>query len=197
MKTKFTITLLLVCSMTFINCSIDTQDEIIGETAGRFVVTNEGCEGTEILKAGQNYDCGTVKSEIIFTLINGVNTMTHMQITYSTNSGWEITKTHLFIGKFDDIPINHPGNPRVGQFPYKSNEIAGTTEVIWTIPIDDFELYGSTSGHVAAHADVSLFENGNLIQSETAWGNGDPLPGNSWAMAFDFDLAVLAAGCGN
>lgn len=182
MKTKFTITLLLVCSMTFINCSIDTQDEIIGETAGRFVPSNAYCEGSEDLIAGQNYICGTVKTKIV-----GDN----MVITYTTDSGWEITKTHLFIGKFDDIPTNQPGNPRIGQFPYKSNEIAGTTEVVWTVPVLDLILELDRYGYVAAHADVSLFENGNLIQSETAWGFGDPLPGNSWAMAFDFDLDDL------
>lgn len=183
MKTNITILALLLSSFLFFNCSIDNQEEAFGDTSERFIPTNQNCEGEEPLIAGQNYPCGLVNTKIV-----GDN----MVITYSTDNGWEITKTHLFIGKFDDIPTNQPGNPRIGQFPYKSTEVAGTTQVTWTIPTASLILEDGT-GYVAAHADVSLFDsNGTLVQSETAWGEGDPLPGNSWAMAFYFDLGVLA-----
>lgn len=184
MKTNITIIALLLSSVLFINCSIENQEEIIGETSERFIPSNQYCEGEDQLIAGQIYLCGLVNTKIVGN---------DMVITYSTDNGWEITKTHLFIGRFDDIPTNQPGNPRIGQFPYKSTEAAGTTQVIWTIPLNSLILETDNSGYVAAHADVSLFDSsGNQVQSETAWGNGDPLPGNSWAMAFHFDLDDLA-----
>ena len=177
MKSK--ITLLFILCTLFISCSKDTDSVMEqestttqGDDVRRLDPTANNCYTPVDLIAGQNYTAGIVSYEIIGQ---------DLVVTYSTTGGWEIDATHLYVGDCNAIPTNQPGNPRVGQFPYKSTEPAGTTEVVWTIPTSEFP----DCGCIAAHAEVNL-DTGNGTQNETAWADGDPLPGNSWAMFFDY-----------
>lgn len=125
-------------------------------------------EETE-LTAGQNIDAGTVT----VVLENG-----NLVITYTTSGDWYIDETHLFVGDLADLPTNGGGNPRIGHFPYSSTNGPGTVTVVYTLPA----LAPGECVYVAAHAVVIDAVTG---QEETAWGNGEPIGGNSWAMMFE------------
>lgn len=176
---KKTYTLIILACLTIISCSKDAdiiiqKDSLttLEDGTRRFDPTETNCYTPVDLIAGQNYIDGIVSYQILNN---------ELIVTYTTTGGWEIDATHLYVGDCTTIPTNRPGNPRVGQFPYKSTEPAGTSEVVWSIPISEFPEFGC----IAAHAEVSL-NTGNGTQNETAWASGDQLPGNSWAMFFDY-----------
>jgi hypothetical protein len=145
----------------------DTSGEVKGKDA------TDIC--TEInLIAGQNYDAGSV----IVT-----EDETYLYITYTTEDGWVIDATHMFAGICGDIPQTRSGNPKVGVFDYGTEHSEGVTEVVYAIEKEFFDECFC----VAAHAEVSLLdEAGNVIQQETAWGEGPEFDGNSWAMYHEF-----------
>lgn len=170
------ITLILIACISLLSCSKDSEEIILqDEGQQRLDPTATNCYTPVNLIAGQNYIAGIVSYQIVDA---------NLVVTYTTSDGWQINATHLYVGDCDAIPTNNPGNPRIGQFPYKSTEPDGTTEVVWTISIDEFPACGC----IAAHAEVALIDptTGNVIQSETAWADGEQLPGSSWAMAFDY-----------
>ena len=190
MKNKTT--LLMILCVAFYSCTIeDTNTDL----TDNLVVTNEDnsrrledtpdCVINEIeLIAAQNFTAGIVSYEI--------NAEGVLVVTYDTGvTGWVIDATHLYVGLCEDLPTNNPGNPRIGQFPYKSTHSPSVTVVEWFITD-----YPVGCGCMAAHAEVSLLDiNGNVIQEETAWAFGTPFDGNSWAMYFeycDYDCGIVS-----
>ena len=192
MKNKTT--LLMILCVAFYSCTIeDTNTDL----TDNLVVTNENttrrddptpapgpCVNEIELIAAQNFTAGIVSYEIVADVL---------VVTYDTgDTGWVIDATHLYVGLCEDLPTNNPGNPRIGQFPYKSTHSPGVPEKVYFIPETDYP----TCGCIAAHAEVSLLDiNGNVIQEETAWAFGTPFDGNSWAMYFeycDYDCGVVS-----
>ncbi len=179
MKSK--ITILLIAIISFTGCSKDSIEQpneeelIIPETTSSTERREEpdpsGDPIVTDLIAGQNEIIGTVTIES-----NG----TFTTVTYNTINGWEIDATHLYVGACEDRPANNPGNPLIGHFPYADTHANGTTDFTYTL--DSAEV--GCSGCVAAHAEVSNASGG----SETAWADGLPYGGNSWAMYFEYDF---------
>ena len=195
MKNKTT--LLMILCIAFYSCTIeDTNTDL----TDNLVVTNENttrrddptpapgpCVNEIELIAAQNFTAGIVSYEL--ELVEGVLVLV---VTYDTgDTGWVIDATHLYVGLCEDLPTNNPGNPRIGQFPYKSTHSPSVFDVEWVITD-----YPVGCGCMAAHAEVSLLDiNGNVIQEETAWAFGIPFDGNSWAMYFeycDYDCGVVS-----
>src|SRR5690606_31852434 len=113
------------------------------------------------------------------------NDASNLYVTYQMANNWELRKTHLFVGDCNALPTNKSGNPQNGQFPYKSSHDNGTVSYTYTIPLTNL----SECMCIAAHAEVvKLDNNGNVIQSETSWGEGTPFPGKNWSMYFDYCL---------
>jgi len=183
---KKTYTLILLTCLTILSCS--TDNEIITvqkdsrttlEGTRQFNRDANNCYTEIDLIAGQHYTAGIVSYQILNN---------DLVVTYTTTSGWEINATHLYVGECDAIPTNRRGNPKVGHFPYQSTEPAGTTEVVWVIPLSEIP---ECDGCIAAHAEVSL-DTGNGTQQETAWANGEQFPGNNWAMFLSYCLTDCA-----
>ena len=104
----------------------------------------------------------------------------NLYVRYYTYAGG-MDETHLAVAEvFADIPQTKTGNPKVGQFPYKNEDVGGATTDMYTIPLGDWEL-GDTLV-IAAHA--------ALCNGETAWADcGGPdaqFPGSSWATYFTY-----------
>lgn len=168
MKTKFT--LFLMSLAVLISCS-KRNDEVFETTANlehlipvTFFETN--------LIAGQNLIIGTVN----FALDNG-----NLIVTYQTEGTWEIQETHLFVGDLADLPTNRPGNPIIGRFPYSGVHDVGTNQVVYLIP----SVQPGANLYIAAHAVVIDTLTG---ATETAWGDGEPIGGHSWAMGFEITV---------
>ncbi|NND63331.1 MAG: hypothetical protein HKN48_09070 [Flavobacteriaceae bacterium] len=169
---KFKITFLFIAPLIFLSCSqepIESPDDLV---ANLFNAETSGGQNSvnlyeDTFIAAQNINVGTALVE----LIDGV-----VVVTYETEGDWVIEETHLFVGPLSELPTNGAGNPKIGQFPLSETHTGGTTLVVYTTttPLPLGECV-----YVAAHAVVTNTVTG---ESETAWFNGDPIGGNSWAM---------------
>ncbi len=94
---------------------------------------------------------------------------------------------HFFVGSsLSEIPVTKSGNPQVGLFPYKSNNLAGQTTYSFTIPFATlcFTCPGPEQYIVAAHAAVRKLLSNGTYQTETGWGDGQRLvQRGNWAMS--------------
>jgi len=180
MKTIFT--LLIFVATSLISCSKDTDEQPILVTDDNYNIENsrqmdqspaqEHCFEVDLL-AGQFTDAGNITVDIE----NGF-----LIVSYEAEGDWEIDATHLYVGDCDEIPVNKKGNPKIGHFPYSDTHPDGTTLVSYSIDVNDLP----NCLCIAAHAEVSIDVPGTPNQSETAWGEGSPFEGNSWAMFFEF-----------
>ena len=171
-------TMAMLFAVLLVACS---KEEVVFDQPQDFItvppggVTNGNSGTTEttiyedVLVAGQN-----ILSGIVTVVVNedGV-----LEVTYTTDADWVIDETHLFIGDINDLPTNGAGNPKIGQYPY-SDTHNGTVTVTYTGP----ELLEGDCVYISAHAVVTNTITG---ESETAWANGEPIGGNSWAMGFE------------
>jgi hypothetical protein len=173
------ITLLMLLFATISSCTVETTEDLISQeitteiNTDRLVVNSDGpvfCTEVDLI-AGQNYDAGNVSVSK-----DGDNLI----ITYQTEGDWTLDATHLYVGDCELRPANNPGNPLIGHFPYAASHPAGTTTYTYTIDTSNMP----DCICIAAHAEVSS-PNG----SETAWADGEPYGGNSWAMYFSYCLS--------
>lgn len=141
------------------------------------------------LVAGQNTDVGFVCASVEDQDGNGdADTLV---ITYETDNGWHIDQTHLWVKNNEDpmLPANKKGNPKIGNFPYTSENVDNTVKNV-EIPLENFgelhELLCSGNGmalelnaDLAAHASVLH----DTLGQETAWAAGEQITAKgSWAM---------------
>ena len=119
-------------------------------------------EMVKTLFAGQTIDVGTVTY--------GIDDDANFYVTYETSGNWVMLETHMFVGTWEDLPKNKPGNPKIGHFPYSTDHGSGVTSVTYTVPLSSLPPCEDPGFIVATHAAVKNLSNG---QGETAWGNWD------------------------
>ena len=157
-----------------------TTDE--GPSSGRIDDPSSLCPPTEVtLIAGQTINSGTVSV---------TNDAEYIYVTYTTSGDWRLTQTHLYVGECGLIPVNNPGNPMPGQFPYQASHNYATSYT-YQVPISAIPVGGC--GCIAAHAVVKrLNASGQVVESQTGWGNGVRinLSGGNWGMKFDYCSCV-------
>lgn len=197
MKKKLLFIALSLASFTFFSCQKVTVDPrqnadeqnlaqqyVIMEpsSGGRIMRRVDNCLPTEVnLIAGQTMIAGTV------TVINDAE---YIYVTYTTTGGWVLTQTHLYVGACNLIPVNNPGNPIPGQFPYSGTHNNITT-ITYQVPISKIPV--GSCGCIAAHAVVKqLNSSGGTIQTQTGWGQGTQINMGSgnWGMKFDYCSCV-------
>lgn len=184
MKKSLFAILLATATFTFFSCQkapVEPQAAPVtvdkGPDAGR---VGEGeCPATEVtLIAGQSINAGT---------ISVTNDASFIYVTYTTAPGWYMTQTHLYVGDCALIPVNNPGNPIPGQFPYGNGSLNNVTSVTYQVPISVMPADGC--GCIAAHCVVKqLNSSGGTIQTQTGWGQGSliNLSGGNWGMKFGY-----------
>lgn len=168
--------LILLC-LTILSCSVENEEIVVsGQNLGsindnsRRVDSEPAiCVSVDLI-AGQNEVAGEV------TLAKEGESIT---ITYTTLGDWTMSATHLYVGDCGNRPANKPGNPMIGQFPYAETHEAGTVNYTYTIATIELPTFVC----IAAHAVVE-----GPGGSETAWADGLPYGGSSWAMYFQHDL---------
>jgi len=101
---------------------------------------------------------------------------TNLYVKYSTIGDWLLDEVHLFVGtSIADMPTTKKGNPKVGNFPYKQEDI-GSNYAEFIIPLASLgNPECNTDLFIAAHASVQRTLDGGSIQQETAWSEGDPI----------------------
>ncbi len=124
------------------------------------------------LYAGQNINVGT---------LNISNDCQNLTIAYEMTGNWTLQETHLEVAtSFESIPMTTSGNPVIGHFTYKSEELPeGTIIDTYVIPVSG----KNGTVYIAAHAVVS-----NLNCDEGAWASGTQFPGDNWATYFTYDI---------
>jgi hypothetical protein len=149
-----------------------------GGNTGRVGSSDSTCAPTTAtLLAGQTINSGQVSVR---------NDADFIYVTYQTANGYTLTETHLYVGDCATIPVNNPGNPIPGQFPYQGSH-SNTTSYTYQIPIS--VLNGASCGCVAAHAVVQKLDaSGHVTDQQTGWGNGTRinLSGGNWGMKFGY-----------
>ena len=193
MNTKLTLVIIFAIMVAvFVGCS-DEQNPVVPmnalSTLGVYGVNGVPGEFCTILYAGQDIDAGSVCVEIVDE--GDVETL---YITFNTTGGWELVETHLWVGEaLADMPQTRKGNPKIGNFPYQSGDI--TSQTTYTFEVDlaefggEFSLCGAEL-FAAAHAALQLVgDDGTVIQTETGWGNGDPMvERGNWATFFGIEF---------
>ena len=181
MKKKLLFIALTVASFAIFSCQkvdIETASQKNPADIGREDGRVDECLPTQVmLVAGQTIDAGTVTV---------TNDAAFIYVTYTTANGWLLTQTHLYVGACALIPVNGPGNPVPGQFPYSGTHNNITTYT-YQVPISQIPAGGC--GCIAAHAVVvKLNSSGQVINQQTGWGQGiriNPNGGN-WGMKFEY-----------
>lgn len=129
------------------------------------------------LMAGQYHDAGKVYV---------VNNSENLYVAYETTSDWKMKVIHLYVGACDKLPVNKAGNLVPGQFPYKVEFDSLQNFYYFEIPLSELPE-GCIC--IAAHAEVVKVVDGEIIQSETAFGEGEKV-GKNWFMKFDYCIAI-------
>ena len=129
------------------------------------------------LLAGQHHEAGKVYV---------VNNKENLYVAYETTGDWKMKAIHLFVGACDKLPVNKPGNLVPGQFPIKIEFGELQTYHYFEIPLNELPE-GCLC--IAAHAEVVKIVEGKVVQSETAFGEGEKV-GKNWFMKFDYCIAI-------
>lgn len=182
---KKIITIFTAILLFFASCKKQTNDQQTNvadslKSSNTTVVktdsNNNICGQARIVKllAGQTTQAGIVSIS---------NDQTNIYIKYITTNGWQIQKTHLYIGAEEKIPTFLAGNPQVGSFPYQTEHSPRVTSFTYSIPLNELDECYS----IAAHAEVvRVDENNTILETETGWGQGRLVIGNNWAMIMNY-----------
>ncbi len=155
----------------FLLCIACNSEDVNFEFNEKSSAQQTTCEDAKIvtLIAGQHIDAGTV------TVTNDEE---NLYVTYQTNDDWSISETHLYVGPEEDIPQTRSGNPKIGHFPYH-----GDNNDPFVIPLSDL----NDCFVIVAHAVVNKIVDGEIKQSETAFGCGDKeFSGKRWGCYFEY-----------
>jgi hypothetical protein len=175
-RTIQTISAAAIALFAFVACDRQAAPTPQQATNTNTTVSSAPCGTPQVqnLMAGQNIVAGSI------SISNDAN---NVYVTYSTIGGWEIQKTHLYVGDCATIPTNNGGNPVIGQFPNQTSHNPRVTSFTYTVSLANL----AACYCVAAHAEVVRVDaNGNVVQRETGWGQGNPFGGNSWAMVMSY-----------
>lgn len=127
------------------------------------------------LLAGQHIEAGNV------TVSNDAD---NLYVKFSTTGDWWLKKTHLHVAtSLAGIPKN-PGGLIPGQFDYQTTHNPFVQEFTYTIPLT---WPAGTELYIAAHAEVVRVVDGEVVQEETGWGEGEQ-PGRNWSMYFKYTV---------
>jgi hypothetical protein len=96
-----------------------------------------------------------------------------------------LEETHVaVVMDFDDFPQTKKGNPKVGQFPYKHENLNGQAWDSYVIPLASLGVGAGDTVLIAVHA--------VLCCGETAWancgGSGAFFAGNNWATYYPYTI---------
>lgn len=143
---------------------------------------------TVILFAGQTIQAGTISVDLVE---DGVGAYA-VTVTYTTVGFWELTEAHVWVGTDRaEMPQTRTGNPKIGKFPYQSGDITGSSSYTFYVPLRLSEAACDTAPDyvIAAHAALRKSNGDGTYQTETGWGDGEPIVDKgSWATFFTVDI---------
>lgn len=169
----------LGCSESFEKSSVATRPEVTPVT--QWVENPCGVTLTVPFLAGQHISVGSV------TVANDEG---QLCVEIQLEGGWVLEETHVAIALSpEEIPQTGSGNPQVGKFAFSAEHNPPVTAFDHCLDLATYGYVPGTPLYIAVHAAVALLDaGGQTIQTETAWAEGDPFPGSSWAMFFGYTV---------
>ena len=127
------------------------------------------------------------------------NDYDNVYVKFTTTDGWQMGRTHLFIGPKEILLdpangyVNKQGSPKNGHFPYGEAFDPQVAEWEFALPLTDlYAMFGldfetdkdvDVCPVVAAHAEVAKQIDADTWQTETAWGKGTKfVKKGNWSM---------------
>ena len=170
------ILLFIVAALTIVSCQKQTPVQENSDTDLGYGAFKYG-EVVTTLYGGKTIDVGTVTV--------GIDDETdYIYVKYETTDGWYIAETHVFVGTDgSEIPVNKPGNPKIGHFPYSTSHDYGDGTNVVTYPTIPY--VPGQAFVVATHAVVYTLDG----QQETAWSWNDEatrFSGKRWGWFLNF-----------
>lgn len=157
MKKHLRLIVVLAALLAFVGC----QKQEVSDLQGDGDALKDWVYTTE-LYAGQHILVGSV------TFLDDENG--NFRVTYTLDGGWTMSESHVYLGLVDDLPLNGPGAPKIGKFPFKEVHDPAVTSYTYVIPSDGLPPAPDyTDLAVAAHAVVNNPDGGD----ETAWAACD------------------------
>jgi hypothetical protein len=125
----------------------------------------------KFLKTGEQYHTLFAGRTInVGTCTYGIDANANFYVTYDCSaSGWTISETHMFAGDKKNLPLNKPGNPKIGQFPNSKNHSPRVSTYTYRVPLTSLPPCASPGFVVTCHCVVRSPSG----QVETAWAEGD------------------------
>jgi hypothetical protein len=119
-------------------------------------------EMVHTLWAGRNINVGIATY--------GLDENANFYVTYDCSaSGWTISETHMFAGDKKYLPLNKPGNPKIGQFPNSGMHNPRVSHFTYRVPLASLPPCAEPGFVVASHCIVRSPSG----RTETAWAEGD------------------------
>lgn len=125
------------------------------------------------------------------------NDYENVYVTFTTENGWKMGLTHLFIGPKEILLdpangyVNKNGSPKNGKFPYGETFEEMVTTWEFSLPLTDlyamfgleFDMEVQVCPVVAAHAEVFKEMEDGTLDGQTAWGQGEKFVNKgNWSM---------------
>jgi len=132
---------------------------------------------TVTLLAAKIMDVGTVSAW---------NDASNLYVMYRTTEPWLLDETHLAISPYTwGFPRNRGGQVIPGKFPYWTEHEVGVYEYIYIIGLNGWGP--GTTLNIAAHSSIYRVVN-DIVEFETAWGEGTRFSRKSWATYFTYTI---------
>ena len=135
-----------------------SKDEVLEKDPSINGTATKTYSMTVDLMAGQNINVGTVS---FYDPTDGNGGP--LEVTYTITGGWTMSESHVYAGSIDEMPVNNPGAPKIGKFPFKETH-SDVTTYTYNIPLGEVDM-----GNFAIAAHCVVNNNG----SETGWASGD------------------------
>lgn len=159
---------LLICCwalLPFVSCMQQAENDALSNDWNGYDNYLKVGEMVHTLWAGKNINIGTVTY--------GLDENANFYVTYDCSaSGWKIIETHLFAGDKANMPLNRPGRPRIGRFPYTKLHHPKVTSYTYRIPLTSLPPASAPGFVVAAHAVVYHPSSYKCGYNESAWAEG-------------------------
>jgi hypothetical protein len=154
--------LIVVVALTLVSCAKENEPELSNDKWNGYSRYLKAGEQVHTLWAGKHLNIGTVTY--------GIDDSANFYVAYDcSSSGWKISETHMYAGDKANLPLNKPGAPKIGRFPYSGNHNPNVDKFIYSIPLSSLPPCDEPGFVVASHC----LAYGPSGQKETAWAEGE------------------------
>jgi hypothetical protein len=169
---KILFLLLSATSLLFLNCTSEEIDSSDTTTEKFLKANNENnkCGGPKTIVVPEDavacFRTDFLHQNEIVGYVQTFQTQTDCYYVFNVNSNWKIKRSNLFVGNFNNIPLNSNGGPVVSNFPFKTFSDGGVSKVVVKI------AKNTLSNCVTLSANMRIKQN-NSCNAINLWAQGN------------------------